>query len=656
MANTGTESTDAATRHRVEFWLFVATVVVAIVPIVVAAVRALDGGWLPVGDDSFFVIRARDVFSADRPLLGTWTSASTSIGIDVNNPGPLLFDALAPPVAIFGGDTGIAIGAALINGLAVIGIALVAYRRGGPVLGALAMAATATLGWSMGSELLYDPWQPHALILPFLLFLMLVWALGCGDSAALPWTLGIGSLIVQTHLSYALLVPALGVWGLFGLGMWLTRRRARDPVAWPRLRTRAARVGAISLIVLVVCWIQPVVEQFTGDGPGNLTRLARSFRESDVDTAGFGYATQAVASVFSIPPFWLRPSFDETFFDDDVWQPPALGVAIATLVVVGALFAIGAWWSWRRRDRPALFAFTVVGVGLIVGFATVARAPITIFGKLTPHSSRWLWSLAAFAGFAVGAAIVRGWPRARTRGPFVVGALGVVTLMIAVATLPTAPTANGPQSQAWAIPGVESLSRQLATVDDDGPLLIDGLFLKLFDPYGAAVVAELQRRGIPFVAREPGLVRQLGDRRAYDGTNAERELSLRTGDDARRGPRGARQVALYEALTAAEQEELDDLRETVIVALGREGEVTLSTRGETALADCELPRLAAQRAAGAFDAEELVRAREVVDMVGRRLIDLDPEARDAFERYAELQTRWDDGTVGLFIGPIAGSA
>ena len=80
--------------------LMVLMVVAAILPIAVAAARAVDRRWLAVADNGYFLFRARDVLTEHHPLLGTWTSASFSIGIDVNNPGPPLFDALTLPAKL----------------------------------------------------------------------------------------------------------------------------------------------------------------------------------------------------------------------------------------------------------------------------------------------------------------------------------------------------------------------------------------------------------------------------------------------------------------------------------------------------------------------------------------------------------------------------
>ena len=68
---------------------------VAVAPIVVAAVRALVSHQMPLGDNGLITLRANDVLTVNHPWFGTWTSASLSTGIDFNNPLPLHFDWLA---------------------------------------------------------------------------------------------------------------------------------------------------------------------------------------------------------------------------------------------------------------------------------------------------------------------------------------------------------------------------------------------------------------------------------------------------------------------------------------------------------------------------------------------------------------------------------
>jgi len=149
--------------------LYLASIGLAILPVVVAVGRAIENGWTPLSDDAYFAVRARDVFSYHNfPLLGTWSSSSQAYGINLHNPGPLQFDLLALPVRIFGGGAGLALGVAIINIVAIVGIAVFAYRRGGALTGTLAMLLTAGLCWTMGSEALFEPWQPVAVLLPFL--------------------------------------------------------------------------------------------------------------------------------------------------------------------------------------------------------------------------------------------------------------------------------------------------------------------------------------------------------------------------------------------------------------------------------------------------------------------------------------------------------
>ena len=223
--------------------MFVGSIVVAVVPVAVATGSAIQNGWLPTGDNALFAVRRRDLFTHHLPLLGSWSSASVNAGTQLNHPGPLYFDLLAVPARLSESGAGVAFGAALVNALCIVGIAVFAYRRGGALLGTIAMAATASLCWAMGSELMFEPWNPHSALLPFLLFLVLVWSITCGDLLALPLAAGVGSLLVQTHLSYALLVPLLAAWGIVGLVIGLRRQRGREPDAWTGAPCFALRLG-----------------------------------------------------------------------------------------------------------------------------------------------------------------------------------------------------------------------------------------------------------------------------------------------------------------------------------------------------------------------------------------------------------------------------
>ena len=54
----------------------------------------------------------------------------------------------------------------------------------------------------MGSELLIDIWQAHALLLPFLAYLVLMVGMADGQARWVPWAAAVASLLVQTHISY----------------------------------------------------------------------------------------------------------------------------------------------------------------------------------------------------------------------------------------------------------------------------------------------------------------------------------------------------------------------------------------------------------------------------------------------------------------------
>jgi len=636
---------DAEARaSRLAFRLSLATVLAALLPIAVATARAIHRGWLPLDDNAVIAIRARDVLGSHLPLLGLWSSASVTLGIDLNHPGPLLFDWLALPATLLDGGAGLALGIALLNGLAVIGIAVVAYRRGGPVLATAATAIAAGLCWAMGSELLFEPWHAHAVLLPFLCFLMLVWSLTCGDLVMLPWAAAVGSFVLQTHVSYGLLVPALGAWGVLGLLLELRHHRRRDPGSWPGLRRRVLRATAAAGVVLAVCWAQPFAEQFTSDGDGNLTRLVESMN-SPAPTIGYDLGARMFVSVVSLPPWWVRPSFGDTLVPSRGWRPPSLLLVVTSLALLAAVVGWCAWDARRRRDRESSRAVATAVIGLLVGLATTGRTLRSSFGIAAGHF-RWLWPLAAFVTFAVVSTLARRLARCPARATSLVGAFALAAVIFAALNLPS--SNQGKSTPDWPVAAARDLGRQLAGLEDEGTLLVLPPFT---DHYKTAVLAELQRRGIPFVVDDPGMVRQLGPGRRFTGANARTALSLRIGEEARAAPPGARRVALHEGLTGEEQRELAAL-ETRIEKYIRDGRLHLNQRGREALRNGDLPTLRRHSRRQSVDPEPLFSSRELVWAVRQDLLVLDDRWARWFERYADRQDRSDNETVALFLQPL----
>jgi hypothetical protein len=620
----------------------VLAVAIAIAPIVAATWRVVAEGWIPIGDNAYFTIRARDVFTSHHPLLGTWTSASQSLGVDVNNPGPLLFDLHAMPAKI-DGDIGLAIGVGIVNVLCVIGIAVFAGRVGGAPAAVLAMVPAAGLAWTMGSELLFDPWQPHSLLFPFLFTLVVAWAACAGDLAALPWVVGLGSLLFQSHLTYAYLVPALWLTVAVAVVLAVVRAPERSRHRWRWL--------AITGAVLLLCWLQPLIEQFTSDGKGNLSRLADAAGEGE--GMGFTFGGRLVAAIVALPSWWSRSNFADAFQYDDVRTIPGTRPALSGiptesaaqsgLVAVAVVLAVCGLLAWYWRDRAVGAACAVSAGGFLGALVTATSTPMGNLG-LAPHQLRWLWPLSLFMTFALLLTLTRALPRpvGLAIGAIAVGVLGVVAI-------PRSPAVSGPSLDANAIPIVRELTPQLAALEGEGPFLFDVDNLRFAEPYSVAIQAELQRRGIEFRSTDEGIVRQLGESRRADGTERTR-LVVVEGAPARRALDGGRRVAFASSLTAADRRELERLSGEVSHIIATEG-LPLSALGEAAAAvdalEVEPDPYGVYREPG-----RLVPYGALMGLVRQGLVEPDPAHRALFERWAELRYRAERETVALFAVPI----
>ena len=383
-------------------------------------------------------------------------------------------------------------------------------------------------------------------------------------------------------------------------------------------------------------------------GEGHRARVGAGVVEHG---AGVLLGARLVAGVEARPPFWLRPSYGETYrvpipnahptvAQASASHLPSTSAALAALAGLAALLAVAAWWAHRSRRSDA-----VRGIGLCVVLlgAVMLSAAIQPFNPvlgLGDHQVAWLWPTGAFLTLAVATAVA-----ASPRWSWRVGVL--VTVALAVLALPTYNAQIGPRRYDEAAPTMERLGAQLGTLGR-GPYLVETDNLYFGEPYSTATMLELQRRGIDFVVSEEGLVRQLGEGRRYEG-DAVGTLHLEIGEAATQAPPvGERRVAFVRGLSDAEVEELADLTRTIERSVERDG-LRLSARGRAALAAGDLPVL---EASGPFGAADLVKSRELVRIVQSGYLDASHPLMSSLRRWTDLRHRDDALTVGVFLGPL----
>jgi hypothetical protein len=625
-------------------WLPVAAVVAAVIPVVVATVRALARGWIAIGDDGLLLLRTQDVATANHPLLGTWTSASLTAGRNLNNPGPLWYDLLAPFVRIAGPSVGFAIGVMAANVAAIVGAAVVARRIAGDRAMTLVALLSAGLAWSMGSELLFDAWQPHSMILPFWLVLVLAWGVATGDLVLLPWLVGVASLVVQTHLSFVYVTAAVGAAAVVvGLGWPAGRDDRRSPRRGPLLW---------SLGVAVLAWLQPVIDQIAGTG--NLGTLLRSGGSSS-QRIGFRLGARFVASVVAYPPWWGRPGFTDTIRSTgpidsgpgiDIAEGNVVGLAAAVLglvLVLGLLTAV-VLVGFRRRARPTLAVGGLAAIAVLSSVVAVRLLPIGPLG-LSPHTMRFLWPVSAFVLLALLLGVAEWAPVRRVAVPVAAG----LTVLLAVLNLPTKASPLGPLADQSAGATAAALIDGLDDYRPAESVLFDPSTLRFAEPYSGPVLAALTRNGVDVRVEDEVMVHQLGERRRAGGDESQR-LVLLEGTAARTPPPGARAVSLVEGLDAAELAELETLRPKVLALARRDG-LFLNADGAAAAAGGRIPFQQTVLAPG-DDPKDLEAAGWIGSLVAEDYLDLGGRGERTFRRYSELERRLATRTVGLFEIPI----
>ena len=460
-----------------------ASYAVAVLPFVVAAVRALREGWYPIGDAAQLYIRATDVLTGHHPWIGSGSSASTSLGFQVNNAGPLYFDLIAPFARTMPPGWGAVVGISAVNVACLVLAGLAARRVGGAEHGApfegWVLAAGTVLAWTMGSQLLFDMFQAHALLFPFLAACVLLTGLALRQRWVVPWLALVLSLILQTHLSYAYIVP----WMLLVAGALAVAGLAPPRIAALRELARSAgvrRCAAWTAAVLTAAWAQPVYEQLFGPGQGNLARLARAARASDV-ALGLGNAVKVTAAFVVLPPWAGRQGFADTIRPAGVATAadgsrsvvlvdmPAAWLALTSVAALLTVLGV-VWRRARRSDNAVLGALAALSAGAVVG-AVFALSRLTVTGLgFAPHHTRWIIVVALMVYvtlvWAVADVVVSRSPGLR---PTLVAL--VVVMAVSAANLPRFAQPHGPTANEDAIPVLRSVFTGLDAARAEGRMV-----------------------------------------------------------------------------------------------------------------------------------------------------------------------------------------
>jgi hypothetical protein len=489
----------------------VATLLVC-VPLVVHALRAAAGRWVPIGDDAYFTLRSLDVATSHHPLVGAWSSGSVGVDRSINNLGPIQLDLLAPFTRSwpYGGT---AIGVAVVNVAAIVTTGWLLDRLGGRRATVVGMVPIALLTWTMGSEMLITPRQHQFLVLTYLCFLVAAWAAASGDRWAMVPAVASASLLTQTHLSYPVLVAMVGSVAVAG-----------QVAAWRRSDERPSfhRPWAIAAVVAVVAWVQTAIDQFAGFG--NFTDVLAS--PGSGEQPGWGRAATIVGSTLFHPRTYVRRGF-ATF------DPERLGsdlAAVAAVVVALALVGV-AVAVIRTGHRRAGAGLAVAAMAVVAAIVDASQLPVTVFG-LTPFNYRWLWPTGTFLLIGTVLAIVELAPQVRrVDGRRLLVAGVALCAVLAALNLPSSLQVPDPGRYAndqWA---VASLVDQLGDVPLRGPVVIDQTNMYFGHSYGYPTALVLRTRGIDYRFVEAMQERRFGAARVADGTEPT-TLTLWFGDDA----------------------------------------------------------------------------------------------------------------------------
>jgi hypothetical protein len=410
-----------------------------------------------------------------------------------SHPGPSWFYALALFYGPLGAHSwGFVVANLLLNAITVALIVAVVWWSWGPPMALFSGGALLIYVGVMGQQVLRDVWPPDVLIETMLLFLFLSAAGAAGSTPALVGALGVGSYAVQLHLGTGPTVAAVvaAAVGVRLANQYLDGQRASPSRArissghWHRSLVWAG------LLVLVLMWVPPVVDELTGH-PGNMTALWLFFTAE--------YPKHPYLQAVSVFGRLVTPLEWPRLLTSDISLVSAPFIAIA-LVFVGLSAGLAATGT-LLRDRFAQSIGTIVVVVALAATISIRSVQGHVYGYLL----LWVTCLPlvliiGWIGLIANLQQIRGRvPRLiRERGVAVLGVLvaGLSALsVVAMLTLPPIPNAAPDTLTAW------NLTSSALDGQPKQPVLVD-----IYTPdtwvLAAGVALQLVKDGRPVRVRD----------------------------------------------------------------------------------------------------------------------------------------------------------
>lgn len=534
------------------------------VPLLVALAGFRRPTWTPVLDLAMTELRVRDVGGSHTPLIGLPGRIGT-LAEQGSHPGPLSFYALAPTYRLLGSSAwALQVATFLVHAVAMGAALAIAGRRGGTRLVVAVAVVLAALTAGYGGGTLTEPWNPYLPLLWWVVALLAVWSVLCGDLPMLPVAVLAGSFCAQTHIPY--LGLSLGLGALAG---------AAAALRWwqhPTDRRRVARWVAGALALGVALWLPPTIDQLRHD-PGNYRAIVDHFSDPSEETKGLGDGLEVglryldvshLVRADAVDPGWLVTSAGGN-------RPTSSrGAVLLVLWLVAAVTAI------RRRHPVLVPLHLVVGAAIALMVVAISR----IFGVVWYYLTLWGWAIGLLALVATVwtalEVVASRWapvPRER-RARVGFAALVVLGLVVTIRF----------SVDAWSSPHADApvAAELAAVVDDTAAGLAAGAggagqearyLLTWSDAFhigsqGYGLLSELERRGYD-VYVEPGRRVPATAHRTLEPAAATARVHLATGAHVERwrGVPGAEEIATTDPRTPSTRAEQAALRRSVIARL-----------------------------------------------------------------------------------------